>query len=87
MLKLLHFRLVLLSFLFLILCILCICFPGKLAAQAIVLKPIAYKHYIDSFTVNDEELYKQYIPNATAWDFLSNNIPLFDCPEKAIERT
>ena len=46
-----------------------------------------FKHYIDSFNKNDEELYPQYIRNADSWDFLSNNIPLFDCPDKQLEAT
>ncbi len=52
-----------------------------------VLKPDAFKHYIDQFNKDDEELYAQYIPNAKAWEFLKDNIPLFECPDKDIERT
>lgn len=52
-----------------------------------VLKPEAFKHYIDQFNADDEELYPQYIPNAKTWEFLKNNIPLFECPDKDIERT
>ena len=51
-----------------------------------VLNPQSYKHYIDSFNTNDNELYKGSIPNSGSWRFLSENIPLFDCPDKAIER-
>jgi len=51
----------------------------------VVLKPQPFKHYVDSFNRNDRELYAQHIPNAAAWDFLSGNIPLLDCPDKDIE--
>ena len=51
----------------------------------VVLKPESYKHYVDAFNKNDNELYKQHIPNAAAWDFLAENIPLLDCPDKDIE--
>jgi hypothetical protein len=52
-----------------------------------VLKSENYKHYIDSFNANDEELYVQYISNKESWNFLSGNIPLLDCPDKIIEQT
>jgi len=45
-----------------------------------------YKHYIDEFNKDDEELYKQLIPNKNSWDFLKENIPIFDCPDKVIEK-
>jgi hypothetical protein len=50
-----------------------------------VLQPEVFKHYVDSLNQNDKELYVQHIPNAAAWDFLKNNIPLLDCPDKEIE--
>jgi hypothetical protein len=48
-----------------------------------------FKHYIDTFNRDDEELYREMeaIPNARAWDFLKDNIPLLDCPDQAIEET
>jgi predicted GH43/DUF377 family glycosyl hydrolase len=52
---------------------------------AAVLKTDAYRHYIDTFNQNDEELYFGSIPNRSSWDFLSANIPLLDCPDKEIE--
>jgi predicted GH43/DUF377 family glycosyl hydrolase len=50
-----------------------------------VLKPDAFKHYVDSFNQNDRELYIQHIPNAGAWVFLKDNVPLLECPDKQIE--
>ncbi len=52
-----------------------------------VLRPDTFKHYIDQFNHDDEDLYSQYISNEHAWTFLRENIPLFDCPDKDIERT
>lgn len=45
-----------------------------------------YKHYIDEFNKEDEEIYKQLIPNSNSWNFLKDNIPFFDCPDKVIEK-
>ncbi len=53
----------------------------------LVLRPEVFKHYLDRFNSDDEELYAQHIPNAQAWQFLQTNIPLFECPDKDIERT
>ena len=52
-----------------------------------VLSALSFKHYIDEFNQNDEELYGQLFSNEKAWDFLTQNIPFFDCPDKVIERT
>jgi len=56
-------------------------------SQSVVLNPVAYKHYIDSFNQQDNELYKEYVPNDKSWEFLSKNIPFLDCPDKSIEQT
>ena len=50
-----------------------------------MLKAEAFRHYVDVFNQNDNELYAQYISNSAAWDFLKANIPLLDCPDKDIE--
>lgn len=43
--------------------------------------------YVADFNSHDHETYRQYIPNDQAADFLKANIPLFDCPDKELERT
>ncbi len=45
-----------------------------------------FSHYIDSFNQDDNELYQQYVPNSQASEFLKNNIPYFDCPDKELEK-
>ena len=45
------------------------------------------KDYIDTFNADDDELYSQEIPDSSAYDFLSDRIPLLDCPDKNIEKT
>jgi len=56
------------------------------ASGAAVLQAEAFRHYVDRFNRDDEELYAN-IPNADAWEFLQANIPLFECPDKDLERT
>ena len=50
---------------------------GLLAAPAgpAVLKAEAFKHYVEKFNANDEELYANAFPNAKAWQFLRANAP------------
>jgi len=55
--------------------------------QPAVLRPETYRHYIDAFNTYDNEIYREFIPNKDSWNFLSANIPLFDCPDKKLEQT
>jgi len=57
------------------------------AQENFILKSDDYKGYIDKFNASDNEIYKEYIPNDSAWSFLKGNIPLLDCPDKNIENT
>jgi alpha-galactosidase len=55
--------------------------------EAAVLQAASYKHYIDIFNAEDEELYPQYIRNAQSGSFLERNIPLLDVPDREMERS
>ena len=57
---------------------------GSQSPKPHVLKAAAFRHFIDAFNQSDTELYPQFISNRFAWDFLKDNIPLFDCPDKDI---
>ena len=52
-----------------------------------ILNKDGYKHYIERFNSQDEELVIQHIDNDHAWEWLSNKMPFFDCPDKIIEET
>ncbi|MCF0069530.1 hypothetical protein LZD49_03545 [Dyadobacter sp. CY261] len=60
---------------------------GNASGQRSILQPDQFKPYIVAFNEADEEIYKQLIPNEKAWNFLSKNIPLFECPDKQLEQT
>jgi hypothetical protein len=72
---------------FLILTFFCVALYSGGKAQSAVLHPNDYKPYIDAFNADDDELYRRIFPNEKAWEFLSQNIPLFDYPDKILERT
>ena len=59
--------------------------PAGTFGKPAVLNAETYRHYVDTFNQNDNQLYAQHIPNAAAWDFLKDNIPLLDCPDGDIE--
>jgi hypothetical protein len=54
-------------------------------AQPKVLKSESFRHYVEDFNKNDNELYQGFFPNAAAWDFLKDNIPLPDCPDEDVQ--
>ena len=60
---------------------------GSPAAAAPVLKEESFQHHIGKFNAEDNELYKNAVPNARAWEFLAANIPRFQCPDEDLERT
>ena len=44
-----------------------------------------YKHYVDYFNTMEDENIVQAIPNAKAWEWMTQNVPLFDCPDRGFE--
>ncbi|HEV8282929.1 MAG TPA: glycosyl hydrolase family 65 protein [Chitinophagaceae bacterium] len=50
-----------------------------------VLKASVFKHYVDYFNNMEDENIKQAIPNDSAWNWMKNNIPLFECPQQNFE--
>ena len=43
--------------------------------------------YMKEFNAADVELYAQDISNAETFDFLNENIPFFECPDKELEKS
>lgn len=53
--------------------------------KPVVLKYASFKHYVDYFNKMEDENIKQAIPNDSAWNWMKQNIPLFECPQKNFE--
>ncbi|HSV26578.1 MAG TPA: glycosyl hydrolase family 65 protein [Sedimentisphaerales bacterium] len=51
-----------------------------------VLKAETFKGYVDYFNSMEDENVVNLVPNAQSWEWMSGNIPLFECPDKAFER-
>ena len=45
------------------------------------------KRYVEKFNSNDEETVAQAIDNVHAYEWMENNVPYFECSDKAIEET
>ena len=54
-------------------------------ANAAILRYDDYKHYADYFNTMEDENIVTYIPNSKSSEWMSKNVPLFDCPDKAME--
>jgi hypothetical protein len=54
---------------------------------AAVLKAEAFKHHVDRFNVMEPEGLVNHVPNADAWAWLKDNVPLFECPDPEFEQT
>ena len=50
-----------------------------------VLRSESFRHHVEAFNRNDRETVVNHIPNAQAWDWLTKNIPLFECPDRDLE--
>jgi hypothetical protein len=55
------------------------------SSESATLKPAAFAHHIEHFNTMESETVVNHIPNAQAWPWLQKNIPLFECPDRAVE--
>ena len=63
-------------------------FPGDDKKDSCrILIPDSFHHYANYFIRNDQETVKNYIPNDDSWNWMVQNIPFFECPDKEIEET
>lgn len=51
-----------------------------------VLRPESFRPYVDDFNDMEEERIVNAVPNADAWTWMKDNIPLFECPDKTLEQ-
>ena len=58
---------------------------GSPAETAALLRPETYRHYVDYFNQMEPEGIQQAIPNKDSWQWMMENVPLFDCSNKDFE--
>ncbi len=59
----------------------------SMAADESPLKADSFKHYVEEFNRVDKESIVNAIPNTSSLDWLIDNIPRFECPDKLLEKT
>lgn len=52
-----------------------------------LLIPDDFRKYFETFNRHDEESVIQHVDNASAWEWMRNQIPLFHCPDSCLEET
>jgi hypothetical protein len=55
------------------------------ASDFSVLKPAAFAHHLERFNAMEDENVTNFVANAQSWDWLQQNIPLFECPDREVE--
>lgn len=58
---------------------------AQVSRKPFVLKAEQYRHYVDLFNKMEDENIRQAIPNDSAWIWMKQNIPLFECPQQNFE--
>lgn len=61
--------------------------PAESSETQTLIKTDEMKNYVSFFNELDEEDVVNYIPNAQAYEWMEANVPLFECPDSAIEQT
>lgn len=64
----------------------CIAARVSNAQQKHILTANKLKSYVNYFNSIDTETVKNYITNANALNWMADNVPLFECPDSAIEK-
>lgn len=63
--------------------------PAALAAagkDTHLLDAEAFRHYVEDFNRTYPEEVVNFIPDARAWEWMKENIPLFSCPDASVEQ-
>ena len=59
--------------------------PAASASGGAFLRYDTYRPYVDYFNTMEPETIAQAIPNDRAWQWMKDNVPLFDCPDRGFE--
>ncbi|MET3125685.1 hypothetical protein ABID42_000787 [Arcicella rosea] len=56
------------------------------AQKANILSTDKLKNFVTEFNASDDEAVVNFVPNAQSFEWLSQNIPLFECPDSVIQK-
>jgi len=66
-------------------CLLFLGLPAFGADDFHVLQPGTFSHYVEHFNAMEDENVTNFVSNATSWNWLQQNIPWFECPDREVE--
>jgi hypothetical protein len=66
-------------------CFVCFVVHPSQASDFSILSPTVFAHHVERFNTMEEENVTNAIPNAQSWNWLQQNIPLFECPDSEVE--
>jgi hypothetical protein len=56
------------------------------ASNPFILDADSFRHHVDFFNSMAKEEVVNFIPDAQAWEWMKSNVPLFTCPDHAVEQ-
>jgi hypothetical protein len=60
-------------------------FNSSVLSAESTLKPVSFSHYIEHFNTMEDENVTNFISDADSWNWLSKEIPFFECPDREVE--
>jgi hypothetical protein len=57
------------------------------ATELPLLKYDVFSHHVEKFNAMEPELVINHVPDAQAWGWMQENVPLFECPDALVEET
>ncbi len=63
----------------------CVVKKHSVNRSSFILDPENYRHYVDLFNRMEDENIVNAIPNEQSWEWMRQNIPLFECPQDNFE--
>src|SRR4051794_27973583 len=56
------------------------------SGSPLILRPDSFQHHVTFFNGMVKEDVVNHIPDSEAWSWMAKNIPLFTCPDPAVEQ-
>ena len=58
---------------------------AQAAQDLAILRPSEFAHYVERFNTMENENVTNFVSNARSWEWLQENIPLFECTDREVE--
>lgn len=62
------------------------CVAGTASDSMFILDSETFKHHVDFFNTMEPENIVNHVSNAESWEWMRQNVPFFECPDKSFEQ-